>query len=77
MARYNGFKVAPIGEITPKSTLDFADGNTVSDWAKDGVEWAVANGVYKGIGGLLKPTSSASRGTVAKIFANYVSIYGR
>ena len=74
LARYNGFKR---GNTTGKTTASFADGNTVSAWAKEGVEWAVANGVYEGIGGMLKPTSSASRGTVAKIFANYVSVYGK
>lgn len=73
LARYNGFKS---GNASGKTTADFSDGATVSSWAKEGVDWAVANGIYAGQNGSLKPQAAASRALVAMIFANYASVYG-
>ncbi len=72
--RYSGGKASDSG--TKTTVADFADGGDVSQWAKEAVEWAVANGVYTGDNGKLGATSAASRATVATIFANYVKAFG-
>ncbi|MBQ8551251.1 MAG: S-layer homology domain-containing protein [Clostridia bacterium] len=74
LARYNGFKA---GNATGKTAASFSDGANVSDWAKEGVEWAVANGIYEGDGGMLNPVAPATRAIVAVMFHNYVTIYGK
>lgn len=46
----------------------FSDGDTVSDYAKAAVEWAVAEGLVNGTGnGMLKPLATATRAQIAKI----------
>jgi len=67
--RYTSGKVITVSG-DGMSLSDFRDSGSVSSWAKDGVEWAVENGIYKGIGGELCPGSAASRATVAVMFAN-------
>ena len=52
---------------------DFADAAAVSDWAADGVEWAVKNGVYVGKNGIIDTKAPASRALVAMMFYGYVS----
>lgn len=74
LARYADFADAPAA--SQNAAASFPDENAVSAWAKEGVEWAVSNGIYEGIGGMLAPTSSAKRGAVAKMFANYVRVFG-
>ena len=47
----------------------FPDGGQVSDWAKDGMNWAVAQGVLRGQDdGRLMPTRTATRGEIATMF---------
>lgn len=74
LGRYNGFKA---GTASGKTTADFVDAAFVSSWAKEGVDWAVANGIYAGQNGKLNPQAPASRALVAMIFANYASVYGK
>ncbi|MBQ8551250.1 MAG: S-layer homology domain-containing protein [Clostridia bacterium] len=74
LARYNNFAA---GNATGKTAASFSDGANVSDWAKEGVEWAVANGIYEGENGALNATAPASRATVATMFYNYVNVYGK
>ena len=46
----------------------FADGDTVSDWARDAMSWAVGKGLITGkTGNRLDPTGTASRAEVAVI----------
>ncbi len=73
LARYNGSKTA---NATGKTVASFTDGASVSAWAKDSVEWAVANGIYNGKNGMLNPTAPATRADVAQMFANYVAVFG-
>lgn len=73
LARYNGFKKSSVGES--KTLSDYSDALSVSPWACEGVRWAVSNGIYMGSAGKLQPTSAASRGTVAKMFYNYVKAF--
>lgn len=47
----------------------FADGDKVSSWAKEAMQWAVSHGVIKGSGGKLDPGSAATRAQVAQFFA--------
>lgn len=49
----------------------FPDGNTVSDWAKKNVEWAVAEKLINGMNGRLYPQAEASRAQVATILKIY------
>ena len=54
----------------------FSDGDTVSDWAKAAMEWAVGNGVLSGKGNnLLDPTGTASRAEVAQILMNFCNAF--
>ena len=48
------------------SLSTFSDAASVSDWAQDGMNWAVAQGILTGkTGGLLDPQGTASRAEVA------------
>jgi len=71
--RYNGGKD---GKLDGAMMSDFTDASSVSSWAKDGVEWAIENGIYEGQGDKLKPSDAASRALVATMFANYVKAFG-
>ena len=58
--RYSGSPEAQASLIT------FSDAASVSDWAQDGMNWAVAQGILTGkTGGLLDPQGTASRAEVA------------
>ncbi len=72
--RYNGGKTSDKLEST--KLADYSDASKVSSWAKEGVEWALANGIYDGKLGKLEPSSAASRADVAMMFANYVKAFG-
>jgi len=72
--RYNEGKTSDKLEGT--SLTNYSDASAVSDWAKDGVKWALKNGIYDGQMGKLCPKASASRADVAMMFANYVKAFG-
>ena len=66
-AQYKGYDVSAKGDLTA-----FTDGNTVSDWAKDAMNWAVGTALFNGKGdGILDPTTTATRAEVAKILMTY------
>jgi len=71
--RYSGGKSAVASGMT---ISDFVDAASVSDWAAEGVKWAVENGIYDGIADSLSPKTPASRAVVAMMFANYVTNIG-
>lgn len=51
----------------------FADVRSVSDWAKDAMAWAVANGILTGKdGNRLDPQGTATRAEVATILQRFV-----
>ena len=55
--------------------LTFADGDAVSEWAVDGVRWAVANGILSGKGNnTLDPQGNATRAEVAQMLYNFSKI---
>ncbi|MEG1538258.1 MAG: S-layer homology domain-containing protein, partial [Clostridiales bacterium] len=53
----------------------FTDAAKISPWAKDGLTWAVANGVILGNGNNgLDPQASVSRGSVAAVLERLVKL---
>ena len=68
--RYAGGKTA--SSQTGITVADFADGGAVAGWAREGVDWALSNGIYVGHNGNLSANAPASRGLVAAMFYNYV-----
>lgn len=60
-------------ESAKDALKDFADAASISDWAVDAMQWAIANGVVNGVGGgKLDPKGLASRAQVAKIIMVYL-----
>lgn len=57
----------------PSRLDDFSDASSVSDWAKNAVNWAVARGLISGTtASTVSPKMTASRAQVALIIAKYV-----
>ena len=50
----------------------FSDADSVSDYARDAMQWAVAAGIINGSNGRLIPQSSATRAQVAAILYRYL-----
>lgn len=63
------------GLILPKAEFEaFADGELVSDWAKEAVNNMKSYGLITGIGNnLYSPKDTASRASVAHIFMNIIN----
>lgn len=52
----------------------FTDAETVSDWASEAMQWAVATGLVSGMGdGTLNPTGTATRAQIATIFLRFLT----
>ena len=49
----------------------FADANTVSDYAKDAIAWAVAQGILSGSGDKLMPKGTSTRAQAAAVLVRY------
>ena len=54
----------------PKPTVLFCDGDAVSPYAREAMDWAVARGLIAGIGDRLEPKATATRAQVAQVFFN-------
>ncbi len=50
----------------------FADASSVSDWAKEAMQWAVGVGLIQGSDNQLMPTASATRAQVATILERFI-----
>ena len=76
LGRYAEHKAAP---NSTKLTLDvYPDAFAAHDWAKEGLTWAVDNGIYLGILGEkseLNPRDAATRALVAEMFYMYNAVY--
>lgn len=60
------------GSPAPTGNLDgFSDADSVADYAKLAMAWAVENGIVSGSIGALMPTNPATRGQVAAIVMRY------
>ena len=61
--------------LTAAGTMDtsrFADWSTVPDWASEGLQWGIQNGVISGTSdSMLSPGSNATRGQLASILMRY------
>ena len=65
-AEYKGIDVSSRADLST-----FTDGTTVSPWAQDVVQWAVAEKLMSGNGNALQPKGTASRAQVATVLMNY------
>lgn len=63
------------GEPESEGSLDnYTDGASVSPWAAEAMEWASAEGIFKGDDkGALNPTGGATRAQIAQVIYNYLS----
>ena len=63
-------------DTSKRDSLDFPDLDKLSSWAKDGVQWAVAEGLIQGssVGGVVQllPDQGATRAQVATILMRFV-----
>ena len=62
-------------DTSARATLDFPDAGNVSDWAREAMSWAVAEGLFTGDGatGALRPTDGASRAEAAAVVMRLVN----
>ena len=65
-AEYKGIDVSARADLST-----FTDGTTVSPWAQDVVQWAVAEKLMSGNSNELQPKGTASRAQVATVLMNY------
>ncbi len=70
-ARYTGISTKDATLLTA-----YSDGNTVSEWAVDDMQWAVKQRIYTGTGKGLNPQSQASRALVADMLYRYSQMLG-
>lgn len=70
--KYTKFKG---GDVSKTADLTaFTDAADVSDWAKDALSWAVAEGLIQGMGeNTVAPTATANRAQIATILMRYMS----
>lgn len=67
-AAYYGYDVSGAADLS-----GYADGGSVSGFAREGVSWAVAEGLLQGGDGKLSPTSNATRAEVATLLQRYAA----
>lgn len=63
-------------DVSARGSLDkFYDGDQVSDWAKDAMQWAVKLGIFRGDDtGCLNPKNNATRAEVATLMERIVKL---
>ena len=66
-AKYKGYDVSIRADLSK-----FADGESVSPWAKEAMSWANAEGLIQGSGDQLMPTGNAQRSQVAAILQRFI-----
>ena len=72
-AAYLGMDTSASGDLSA-----FTDGALTHDWAKDGMLWAVKNGLVNGKGaGILDPGGSATRAEVAAILQRMIGLIAK
>ena len=63
------------GEEEVEIELTFTDADAISPWAEAAMNWAVANGIFKGDSkGNLNPTATATRAQLATILTRFLAI---
>jgi len=70
--KYTKFKG---GDVSKTADLTaFSDVQSISDWAKDAMSWAVAEGLIQGMGeGTVAPGANATRAQIATILMRYMN----
>ena len=64
-------------ETEPQSDLSrFPDSESVSQYAKASMAWAVETGILIGIDGSLAPKATATRAQAAAVFQRYCAAFG-
>lgn len=72
-AKYSGIDVSQRGDLSA-----YSDGENVSLWAKQGMEWAVGNGLLPTTPGTdLNPSSSVTRSQMAMVLYAYDGAFSR
>ena len=55
------------------SLASYADANSISDWAREAMRWAVENGIIEGYeDNTLRARNTATRAEVAQLVMNYL-----
>ena len=74
MYKYAKFK--KINVDSKKDLSSFADAPEISEWAKDGMSWMVAEGILQGVkGNKLDPKGKATRAEIAVIMQRFAEKY--
>lgn len=71
-AKVNGKDVSKRGELS-----QFPDRSNISDFAREAVSWAVAEGIITGDQGKINPQGQANRAHAAMMMMRYTKIYGK
>lgn len=72
-AKYSGIDVSQQGDLSA-----YSDGDNVSLWAKQGMEWAVGNGILPTVpGNTLNPSASVTRSQMAMVLYTYDGVFSR
>ena len=71
-AKYSGLDVSKQGDLSA-----YSGGENVSVWAKQGMEWAVGNGILPTSGTTLNPSASVTRSQMAMVLYAYDGVYSR
>ncbi len=66
---YLGTPLSPSGDLSA-----FPDQNTIADWAKPAVSWAVDTGIINGRNGMLAPGGTATRAEVATMLQRFSAL---
>ena len=65
-------------DVSEKVELErFPDYQSVTSFAEEAVEWAVAKGIITGDQGHIQPQKGASRADTATMIMRYVKMYGK
>ena len=65
-------------DVSEKVELErFPDYQSVTGFAEEAVEWAVAKGIITGDQGRIQPQKGASRADTATMIMRYVKMYGK
>lgn len=72
---YNYATILGLDTSDRADLMTYSDGEKVSNYAKESMSWAVANGVLSGtVAGKLKPRSKATRAEVAQMVLNFYKL---
>ena len=66
-AQYKGYDVSMKADLSK-----FADGESISPWAKDAISWANAEGLIQGSGSQLMPVDNVQHCQVAAILQSFI-----